>query len=66
MLDRLSFQRFAGCVIELNSELHHNLEFKERRIKIGASRRVFDAVNRQYARHRYFSRGGQMVNTYIV
>ena len=40
--------------------------FKERLIKAGASKSVFDAVNRQLAKHGYIARGGQIIDANIV
>jgi IS5 family transposase len=40
--------------------------FKERLIKAGASESVFDAVNRQLAKHGYIARGGQIIDASIV
>ena len=67
LLDRLSFQRFAGlhdsCQIPDRTTIW---TFKERLIKAGASETVFDAVNRQLGKHGYLARGGQMIDTSIV
>jgi IS5 family transposase len=67
LLDRLSFQRFAG--LRDSSQIPDRTTiwtFKERLIKAGASETVFDAVNRQLAKHGYLARGGQMVDASIV
>ena len=67
LLDRLSFQRFAG--LRDSSQIPDRTTiwtFKERLIKAGASESVFEAVNRQLARHGYIARGGQMVDASIV
>lgn len=67
LLDRLSFQRFAG--LRDSSQIPDRTTiwtFKERLIKAGASESVFDAVNRQLARHGYIARGGQMIDASIV
>ena len=40
--------------------------FKERLIKAGASESVFEAVNRQLARHGYIALGGQMIDASIM
>jgi IS5 family transposase len=67
LLDRLSFQRFAG--LRDSSQIPDCTTiwtFKERLIKAGASESVFEAVNRQLARHGYIARGGQMVDASIV
>jgi IS5 family transposase len=44
------------------------MEFQllDRLIQAGASESVFDAVNRQLARHGYIARGGQMIDASIV
>jgi hypothetical protein len=62
LLDRLSFQRFAG--LRDSSQIPDRTmigTFKERLIKAGASESVFEAVNRQLARHGYIADGGQMI-----
>jgi transposase, IS5 family len=67
LLDRLSFQRFAG--LRESSQIPGRTTiwaFKERLIKSGASESVFDAVNRQLARHGYIARGGQMFDASFV
>ncbi|HEX7988397.1 MAG TPA: IS5 family transposase [Duganella sp.] len=67
LLDRLSFQRFAG--LRDSSQIPDRTTiwtFKERLIEAGASESVFEAVNRQLARHGYIARGGQMVDASIV
>jgi transposase, IS5 family len=67
LLDRLSFQRFAG--LRDSSQIPDRTTiwaFKERLIKAGASESVFEAVNRQLARHGYIARGGQMIDASIV
>lgn len=67
LLDRLSFQRFAG--LRDTSQIPDRTTiwtFKERLIKAGASESVFDAVNRQLAKHGYIARGGQMIDASIV
>lgn len=67
LLDRLSFQRFAG--LRDSSQFPDRTTiwtFKERLIKAGASESVFDAVNRQLAWHGCIARGGQMVDASIV
>ena len=40
--------------------------FKERLFKAGASESVFDAINRQLAKHGYIARGGQIIDASIV
>lgn len=67
LLDRLSFQRFVG--LRQSSQIPDRTTiwtFKERLIAAGASERIFDAVNRQLARHGYIARGGQMVDASLV
>src|SRR5471032_1075536 len=67
LLDRLSFQRFAG--LRDSSQIPDRTTiwtFKERLIKAGASESVFETVNRQLARHGYIARGGQMIDASIV
>jgi IS5 family transposase len=67
LLDRLSFQRFVG--LRASSQIPDRTTiwtFKERLIQAGASESVFDAVNRQLARHGYIARGGQMIDASIV
>ena len=67
LLDRLSFQRFAG--LRHSSQIPDRTTiwtFKERLIKAGASESVFEAVTRQLAKHGYIARGGQMIDASIV
>jgi len=67
LLDRLRFQRFVG--LRASSQIPDRTTiwaFKERLIQAGASESVFDAVNRQLARHGYIARGGQMIDASIV
>ena len=67
LLDRLSFQRFAG--LRHTSQIPDRTTiwtFKERLIKAGACESVFEAVNRQLAKHGYIARGGQMIDASIV
>src|SRR5512133_3785264 len=67
LLDRLSFQRFVG--LRASSQIPDRTTiwtFKERLIQAGASESVFDAVNRQLAKHGYIARGGQMIDASIV
>jgi transposase, IS5 family len=40
--------------------------FKERLIAAGASESIFDAVNRQLAKHGFIARGGQMIDASFV
>ena len=67
LIDRLSFQRFVG--LRASSQIPDRTTiwtFKERLVQAGASESVFDAVNRQLARHGYIARGGQMIDASIV
>lgn len=67
LLDRLSFQRFAG--LRASSQIPDRTTiwtFKERLIQAGASESIFDAVNRQLAKHGYIARGGQMIDASFV
>lgn len=67
LLDRLSFQRFAG--LRSSSQIPDRTTiwtFKERLIQAGASASIFDAVNKQLAKHGYIARGGQMIDASIV
>ena len=67
LLDRMSFQRFVG--LRASSQIPDRTTiwtFKERLIQAGASESMFDAVNRQLARHGYIARGGQMIDASIV
>jgi len=67
LLDRLSFQRFVG--LRDSSQIPDRTTiwtFKERLIQAGASESIFDAVNRQLAKHGYIARGGQMIDASIV
>lgn len=67
LLDRMSFQRFAG--LRDSSQIPDRTTvwtFKERLIKAGASETIFEAVNRQLAKHGYIARGGQMIDASIV
>jgi IS5 family transposase len=67
LLDRLSFQRFAG--------LRHSSQipdcttfwtFRERLMVAGASETIFEAANRELDKHGYLARGGQMIDASIV
>jgi IS5 family transposase len=67
LLDRLSFQRFAG--LRQSSQIPDRTTiwtFKERLIRARASERIFAAVNRQLQQQGYIARGGQMVDASIV
>ncbi|SFV10897.1 Transposase domain [Pseudoduganella namucuonensis] len=67
LLDRLSFQRFAG--LRDASQIPDRTTiwtFKERLIQAGASESVFEAVNRQLASHGYIAHGAQMIDASIV
>ncbi|TSJ89025.1 IS5 family transposase [Chitinimonas sp. BJB300] len=67
LLDRLSFQRFVG--LRSSSQIPDRTTiwtFKERLIAAGASDSIFEAANRELAKHGYIARGGQMVDASIV
>jgi IS5 family transposase len=67
LLDRMSFLRFTR--LSDTSQIPDRTTiwtFKERLIKAGASESVFDAVNRQLAKHGYIARGGQIIDASIV
>ena len=67
LLDRMSFLRFTRLAD--TSQIPDRTTiwiFKERLIKAGASESVFDAVNRQLAKHGYIARGGQIIDASIV
>ena len=67
LLDRLSFQRFAG--FRSSSQIPDRTTiwtFRERLILAGASESIFDAVNQQLSRQGYLARGGQMIDASIV
>lgn len=67
LLDRLSFQRFVG--LRQSSQIPDRTTiwtFKERLIAAGAGESIFEAANRQLAKHGYIARGGQMVDASIV
>lgn len=66
LLDRMSLQRFVG--LRDTSQIPDRTRiwtFKEKLIKAGASESVFEAVNRQMAKHGYIARGGQMIDASI-
>ena len=67
LLDRMSFLRFK-CLIDTSQIPDRTTiwTFKERLIKAGANESVFDAVNRQLAKHGYIARGGQIIDASIV
>lgn len=67
LLDRLSFQRFAG--LRASSQIPDRTTiwtFKERLIVAGASETIFEAVNKQLEKHGFIARGGQMIDASIV
>lgn len=67
LLDRLSYQRFVG--LRSSSQIPDRTTiwtFKERLIAAGASETIFDAVNRQLAKHGFIARGGQMIDASFV
>lgn len=67
LLDRLSFQRFAGW--RASSQIPERITiwtFKERPIRAGVSESIFNALCRQLARQGYIARGGQMVDASAV
>lgn len=67
LLDRLSYQRFVG--LRSSSQIPDRTTiwtFKERLIAAGASESIFDAVNRQLAKHGFIARGGQMIDASFV
>lgn len=67
LLDRLSFQRFAG--LRYSSQIPDRTTlwtFRERLIAANASETLFDAANRELAKHGYIARGGQIIDASIV
>ena len=67
LLDRLSFQRFAG--LRYSSQIPDRTTlwtFRERLIAAKASETLFDAANRELAKHGYIARGGQIIDATIV
>jgi IS5 family transposase len=67
LLDRMSFLRFTRLADTSQIPDRTTIwTFKERLIKAGASESVFDAVNRQLAKHGYIARGGQTIDASIV
>ena len=67
LLDRMSFLRFTRLADTSQIPDRTTIwTFKERLIKAGASESVFDAVNRQLAKHGYIARGGQIIDASIV
>jgi hypothetical protein len=67
LLDRLSFQRFAG--LRRSSQIPDRTTiwtFRERLSAAGASETVFDAVSQQLAKQGYLARGGQIVDATLV
>jgi IS5 family transposase len=67
LLDRMSFLRLTRLADTSQIPDRTTIwTFKERLIKAGASESVFDAVNRQLAKHGYIARGGQIIDASIV
>jgi IS5 family transposase len=67
LLDRLSFQRFVR--LRHSSQIPDRTTlwtFRERLIAAGASETLFDAANRELAKHGYIARGGQIIDASIV
>jgi IS5 family transposase len=67
VLDRLSFQRFLG--LRRSSQVPDRTTFwtfRERLTAAKAGDALFEAVNRQLARHGYIARGGQIVDASLV
>lgn len=67
LLDRLSFQRFAG--LRHSSQIPDRTTFwtfRERLSAAGASETIFEAANRELDKHGYFARGGQIIDASIV
>ncbi len=67
VLDRLSFQRFLG--LRRSSQVPDRTTFwtfRERLTAARAGEALFEAVNRQLARHGYIARGGQIVDASLV
>lgn len=67
VLDRLSFQRFLG--LRRSSQVPDRTTFwtfRERLTAAQAGNALFEAVNRQLARHGYIARGGQIVDASLI
>lgn len=67
VLDRLSFQRFLG--LRRSSQVPDRTTFwtfREPLTAAQAGEALFEAVNRQLARHGYIARGGQIVDASLV
>lgn len=67
LLDRLSFQRFVG--LRHSSPIPDRTTlwtFRERLMKAGAGETLFEAANRELAKHGYIARGGQIVDASLV
>ena len=67
LLDRLSFQRFAG--LRRSSQIPDRTTFwafRERLQKAGASEAIFEAAGRELARHGYIARCGQIVDASLI
>ena len=67
LLDRLSFQRFVGLRrISQIPDCSTFWKLRERLLVAGASEALFEAANRELAKHCYIERGGQIVDASIV
>ena len=67
LLDRLSFQRFAG--LRHSSQIPDRTTiwtYLERLIAAGASEAIFEAVSQELAKQGYLARGGQIVDATLV
>jgi len=67
LLDRLSFQRFVG--LRRSSQIPDRTTlwtFRERLMTAGASETLFEAANRELAKHGYLARGGQIIDASLV
>jgi IS5 family transposase len=67
VLDRLSFQRFLG--LRRSSQVPDRMTFwtfRERLTAAKAGDALFEAVNRQLAKHGYIARGGQIVDASLI
>ena len=64
LLDRFSFQRFAG--LRESSQISDRATiwtFRERLQVMGTTETFFDAVNRELDKHGCLARGGQIIDT---
>jgi len=67
LLDRLSFQRFVG--LRHSSQIPDRTTlwaFRERLMTAGASETLFEAANRELAKHGYIARGGQIIDASLI